>query len=127
MAQTPLDGSPRHVLVIVEDPALGELLLEALEDAGHSGEVTNGDPAEISEIAAVRSNFDAAIVDLDTRARSGATIVGILRALCPSMTVIALLPCGGLSVKDRSIPFHVSVEKPARLRSLLVALTLSPP
>jgi hypothetical protein len=97
------------VLVVVEDPQLAELLLEALADAGHTG-VTGGDPALC----------DAAIVDFDTRARDGAATVELLRRCAPATTVVALLPCGGLP--GRSIPCDLSFEKPARLRSVLAAL-----
>ncbi len=96
-------------------------MLEALTDAGHTGELASGEnlPALLLE-----RRFDAAIVDLDTRARDGAAIVELLRRCSPDTTVVALLPCGGLP-RAEPIPYHLSLEKPARLQSVLSALAVS--
>jgi DNA-binding NtrC family response regulator len=108
----------RHVVVIVEDAQLAELLLDALHDAGHTGEV-----ATAGDLAALERNFDAAIVDLDTRARNGSSTVALLRQGWPRVTVIALLPCGGLPPGHDPVPYHLSLEKPARLQALMAALS----
>jgi DNA-binding NtrC family response regulator len=111
------------VLVLVEDGALTELLLDALADAGYRGEVAAG-PAE-AETALGRTAFHAAIVDLDTRARQGAELVRLVRRTAPSTVVIALLPCGGLPEAQSVPPYHVAIEKPARLGALISALAMS--
>jgi DNA-binding NtrC family response regulator len=111
--------SHRHVLILVEDPQLADLLLDALTDAGHTGELAT---AESLPALLLEQRFDAAIVDLDTRARDGATIVELLRRASPETTVVALLPCGGL---PQAVPYHLSLEKPARLGAVLSALAVS--
>lgn len=113
--------SPRHVVVIVEDPQLADLMLDALTEAGHYGELAT---SESLPALLVGKRFDAAIVDLDTRARDGAATVELLRRCSPETTVVALLPCGGLTRKD-AIPYHLSLEKPARLQAVLSALAVS--
>jgi hypothetical protein len=121
MAGTSLLNAPsRRVLLAVEDVALGELLLEALDEAGHRGELVLDEESLITAVAG--ADFDAAIVDLDTRGRRGAGWIGLLRARCPTTTLIALLPCGGLRPGEPAAPYHLSVEKPARLQALLTAL-----
>jgi DNA-binding NtrC family response regulator len=112
--------SARRVLVVVEDAQLAELLGDALADAGHECQLVQ---ASAGLRAALRQrSFDAAIVDLDSRARDGAELVGLLRAEAPHTTVIALLPCGGLLPLQPRIPYHLALEKPARLQALLAAL-----
>jgi ActR/RegA family two-component response regulator len=100
----------KRVLLIVEDAGLSELLAEALRDAGHT-------PVLDEDSRAV----DAAIVDLDTRARNGAAVIAELRERMPDATLIALLPCGGLPT---GIPVgaHRAIEKPARLQAVLSAV-----
>ncbi len=117
-----MDLPPRHVLVVVEDPQLADLLLDALCEAGHTAELASNEslPALLLE-----QTFDAAIVDLDTRARDGAATVALLRSCAPQVTVVALLPCGGVPPGGDPIPFHLALEKPARLRAVLSALAAS--
>jgi DNA-binding NtrC family response regulator len=112
-----------NVLVLVEDAALTELLLDALADAGHRAQVAAG-PREV-EAALGRVPFHAAIIDLDTRARNGPELVRIVRRVAPSTVVIALLPCGGLPLTQAPPPYHLAIEKPARLGALLSALAMS--
>jgi ActR/RegA family two-component response regulator len=114
--------APRHVLIMVEDPQLADLLLDALCEAGHTAALATSEslPAVLAS-----ERFDAAIVDLDTRARDGAVSVGLLRDRAPQTTVLALLPCGGLPPGRNAVPYHLSVEKPARLRDVMTALAAS--
>jgi CheY-like chemotaxis protein len=111
----------RHVVLLIEDPQLAEVILDALTEAGHTGELATSEdlPALLLE-----KRFDAAIVDLDTRARDGAKTIALLRRSSPDTTVLALLPCGGLT-RGGAIPYHMSLEKPARLQAILTALALS--
>ncbi|HZS37488.1 MAG TPA: response regulator [Polyangia bacterium] len=118
-----IDGPPRRVLLVVDDPTLAELLVEALEDAGHAPVVTDG--LTTARAAFDRQPFDAAIVDLDTRARNGAEVVSFIREHSPATTVIALLPCGGMPGATRAIAYHMATEKPARLEALLSAIRVS--
>jgi DNA-binding NtrC family response regulator len=113
----------RRVLIVVEDVALAELLFELLRDAGHEAALAEGQ--EGLGQALDREAFDAVIVDLDTRSRSGPELVEAIRARAPATTVIALLPCGGLAPGHPKIPYHLAVEKPARLLTLLSALSVA--
>ena len=119
-----LDGSSRRVLVVVEDGALAELLLDALMDAGHAGELL-AEGADLRAAIGV-GQFDAVIIDLDTRARTGPELVALVREAAPRTTVIALLPCGGLPSNHPRLAYHLAVEKPARLGALLSALAAAP-
>jgi len=118
-------GSPpspvRHVLVVVEDRALGDVLCEALDGAGHVAAQAEDAAAALNAVS--DGEFDAVIVDLDTRARQGVALIAELRAHHPLLTVIALLPCGGVPAGAR-IPalHHVAIEKPARLSAIVSAV-----
>jgi CheY-like chemotaxis protein len=116
---------PAHnVLLLVEDDALIDLLLDALARAGHRGHVAATGPRQV-EAALGCAAFHAAIIDLDTRARNGGELVRIVRRRSPSTVVIALLPCGGLPRTQAPPPYHLAMEKPARLGTLLATLSMS--
>lgn len=100
------------------------MLAEALVDAGH--EATQVDDAASAQQALATQFFDAAIVDLDTRARQGGSLIAHLRATEPALTIIALLPCGGLAAPDRQPLYHLAIEKPARLSAVLSAVNVAP-
>jgi DNA-binding response OmpR family regulator len=111
----------RRVLLLMEDDAFAEMLRETLTEAGHSVEVDlrSDLPAMLA-----RGPFDAAVVDLDTRARDGGSLVDEIRERAPATTVIALLPCGGSrgAGEGAAAGCHVALEKPARLGALLAAV-----
>ena len=113
-------ATARAVLVVVEDRALSDVIAEALAEAGHI--VEQADDAAAAESAVTALRFDAAIVDLDTRARQGASLVAHFRATQPQLTVIALLPCGGLPASAQPPVYHLALEKPARIAALLSAV-----
>jgi DNA-binding response OmpR family regulator len=121
-ANLPQLDTGRRVLVVVDDPAMAELLAEALGEAGHQVETVDGLLAARSAVD--RAAFDAALVDLDTRARNGAEIVALIRCQAPAATVIAFTPCGGLRPNDEA-HYHLALEKPARLRAVLAAVAAS--
>jgi CheY-like chemotaxis protein len=112
----------RRVLVFVEDDALAELLDEALTTAGHDARLALTHDADR---LVADGGFDVAIVDLDTRARDGARLAARLRRAEPRITVVALLPCGGLPPSAAPVPYHLAVEKPARLAAVLSAVSAS--
>ena len=113
----------RKVLLVIEDRALSDVLAEALVDAGHVA-------LQVEDAAAARDayeqeGFDAAIVDLDTRARDGVRLIAELRIAYPATTVIALLPCGGLPSGTAPPQYHLAIEKPARLSAVLSAVSVA--
>ena len=111
----------RTVLLVIEDRALSDVLAEALVDAGHAA--TQVDDAAGAQEAVATQPFDAAIVDLDTRARDGVRLIARVRAAHPATTVIALLPCGGMPDGAGPPPYHLALEKPARLAAVLSAVS----
>jgi len=110
----------RTVLLVIEDRALSDVLSEALVDAGHVA--TQVDDVPSARAALSGHSFDAAIVDLDTRARDGVALIARLRIEHPATTVIALLPCGGLPDGAAPPAYHLAIEKPARLAAILTAV-----
>jgi DNA-binding NtrC family response regulator len=116
-------GEWRKVLLIIEDRALSDVLAEALVEAGHIA--TQVEDTASAQNALVTKQFDAAIVDLDTRARDGVNLIAHLRTTNPALTVIALLPCGGLPGSAVQPPYHLAIEKPARLAAVLSAVNVA--
>lgn len=114
----------RRVLVVVEDPGLGEMLLDALGEAGHRAELAADEAAVRAALA--RPAFDAALVDLERCERDGPRLVALLKAHSPSTKVIALLPFGGLPPNQPAVPFDAGIEKPGLLLALLSALAAAP-
>lgn len=111
------------MLLVIEDRALSDVLAEALVEAGHGA--TQVEDAASALGAFGSQTFDAAIVDLDTRAREGVSLIAHLRAEQPALTVIALLPCGGLPASARQPLYHLAIEKPARLSAVLSAVNVA--
>ncbi len=116
-------GEWRNVLLVIEDRALSDVLAEALIDAGHVA--TQVDDTRAARQALAADPFDAIIVDLDTRARDGVQLIAQVRALHPPITVIALLPCGGLPNGSGHPAYHLAIEKPARLAAILSAVNVA--
>jgi len=114
-------SSPRRLLIVAEDAGLAELLTELAGDAGYEPEVVGGSEALAGALA--RGSWDAAIVDLELRARNGVALVQAIRARAPSATVIAPLPFGGLPTGHARIDCQLAVEKPGRQVTLLAALS----
>ncbi|HXU68895.1 MAG TPA: response regulator [Polyangia bacterium] len=111
----------RTVLLVIEDRALSDVLAEALVDGGHA--IAQVDDSDAAVRALDERAFDAAIVDLDTRARDGVRLIARVRAAHPATTVIALLPCGGMPDGAGPPPYHLALEKPARLAAVLSAVS----
>lgn len=118
-----VSGAWRRVLLVIEDRSLSDVLSEALVEAGHGA--TQVEDAATARAALATRPFDAAIVDLDTRAREGAHLIACLRAEQPGLTIIALLPCGGLCGGSGPPLYHLAIEKPARLSAVLSAVNVA--
>jgi DNA-binding response OmpR family regulator len=115
----------RRVLLALDDPAYGELIADALTEAGHQPSLADEPGALGARLAA--QPFDVAVIDLDTRARNGASLIAAVREASPDTTVIALLPCGGRVRSPGPLRYHIAIEKPTRLASLLLAIAISRP
>jgi DNA-binding response OmpR family regulator len=116
-------STARRVILLVEEESLADLLRETLEEAGHACRIA---ASENDQFLDDKSIFDAAIVDLDTRARRGRSILATLRQARPELFLIALLPCGGLDRSGAKIECDLALEKPARLARLLRAIDEAP-
>ncbi|HEY1586946.1 MAG TPA: response regulator [Polyangia bacterium] len=123
LPSTLIEGRWRTVLLVIEDRALSDVLTEALVEAGHVAVQAEDVPSAHQAVG--KQRFDVVIVDLDTRARDGGSLIAHLRAHHPELTVIALLPCGGLATSARPPLYHLAIEKPARLSAVLSAVNVA--
>lgn len=117
------EAEPRRVLLVIEDASLSDVLAEALVDAGH--QAVQVEAVSAAEAVLREQPFDALIVDLDTRARDGLAFLSRLRTTRPALTVIALLPCGGLMPPVPQPAYHLAIEKPAKLAAVLSAVRVA--
>ena len=73
-----------------------------------------------------RSRFDAAIVDLDTRARDGGSLIAHLRAhAAGSSRSSRCCRAAGCPRRGATPLYHLAIEKPARLAALLSAVNVA--
>lgn len=78
-----------HLLVVDANTAFATMIKQALEDQGDYGVSVVGSAAEAIDLAA-RTLFDLAIVDMELPDVSGADAIRGLRAICPTLAVIAI-------------------------------------
>jgi DNA-binding NtrC family response regulator len=123
MAMSRSERTARSVLLVIEERALSDVLAEALVEAGHVA--TQVEDAASALRAVGEQRFDTVIVDMDTRARDGGNLIAHLRSHHPALTVIALLPCGGLPASAGQPLHHLAIEKPARLAAVLSAVNVA--
>jgi DNA-binding response OmpR family regulator len=110
----------RWVLVVVDDVSLGELLAETLLEAGHVAQLAR--PEELLEEEIDGGTFEVAIIDLNLPVHVGAKLVTKVRREAPATAVIALLPCGATAEEFNGMHYHLAIETPARLRTVLTAV-----
>lgn len=118
-------SASRHVLLLVEDDAMADLLVDALLEAGH--QVQLGTPLELVRGEIDCDSFHVAIVDLDSWERHGSIAIARLREAAAQITIIALLPCGGLGSDFAGVRYDLALEKPARIHALLAAVRSTGP
>lgn len=107
------------VVVVADDPALTELLVEAIVERGHVAHAVS-DAAHVAGLLRVFA-CDAVVIDVDILRRERPSIVDTVRTLAPKARLIALLPCGGLPAMEW-LDSDFKLEKPHLLRQLVAAL-----
>jgi DNA-binding response OmpR family regulator len=110
----------RWILVVVDDVSLGELLAETLLEAGHIAQIAR--PDELLDGETDGATYEIAIIDLNLRMHLGAQLISKVRREAPDTAVIALLPCGATAEEFNGMHYHLAIEMPARLRTLLAAV-----
>ncbi len=111
-----------RILVIDDDPVIGLLFKEALEELGHSV-VTAADGAQGLEFVE-RLNFDQIFLDLKMPKMDGTELLGLIRNIKPGVpvTIITGYPTGELM--ERALehgPFHV-MKKPFSSEDIAAAI-----
>ncbi len=76
---------PRHILVVDDDPAIGQMLTKALARHGFAVDATTSAEEALEKCGKV--SYDAALVDLVMPGRDGADLSGTLRRLFPGLPI----------------------------------------
>lgn len=112
----------RTVLVVEDDPAARELLVEMLYLWGYDPVPVGS--AEEAEYVARRRRFDAAIVDVVLPGKSGTALMSQLRERFPEAVLIgtSALCDGGVARRCKGLGADLFLGKPLRPEELAQAL-----
>jgi DNA-binding response OmpR family regulator len=112
------------VLLIEDDAAMRALLHDVLQRAGHRV-ITCVDDGDVMDIAD-REPARAVILDKAVPDADGLTLLTRLRTRLPDVPVVFISPLGGSGVAQeaRRRGAHRCLEKPFRLESVLLALSI---
>lgn len=121
------DGGGLDVLVSSPFGQLCDRLVDLVREQDGVGRVAAVGTAEEAVRLAVTEPFDAILLDLDGQGREGLRALGLLRAICPVTTILALACDAGLEARERCAQLGADalVDKPGelqRLSSLLAGL-----
>jgi CheY-like chemotaxis protein len=107
-----------RILVVEDDPLLGELLAELLETMGHA--VCGVESTEGGAVAAaIRGKPDLLIIDAGLRDGSG---ISAVEQICDSGFIPHVFVSGDISRIKASRPAAVAVQKPFREFDLIRAI-----
>lgn len=114
------------VLVVEDDPANRELLVEMLSMWGY--EPIPVGSAEEAEFAARRKQLSAAIVDVFLPGRSGTTLMSKLRERFPDAVLIGISALGDSAIarKLKGLGANLFIAKPIVAETLSAALRSKP-
>ncbi|EPR37258.1 histidine kinase [Desulfovibrio sp. X2] len=109
----------KDVLVADPEPRVRELLVEALEQAGHSVDVADTGPAAVSLLAECR--YQLAVVDAAMPAAGEVPLLRAVRAAAPEMPVVALTSLSDPDSIEQAMRLGAlkCVRKPFKVQGLL--------
>ena len=114
--------SPRAVLVVDDDVAMGEMVVSLLDDHGIDAECVGSADAALAAVE--RREFDAVLSDIRMPGRTGLELLGELRERCPDVPVVLMTAFGSIDsavAAMRGGAFHY-VTKPFKREEVLVVL-----
>ncbi len=103
-----------EILVVDDEPMVGELMTRVLADAGHRVRTTT-DPHEALRLAASEC-FDLVVTDRSMPLMNGEGLASAIKATCPSTRILLVTGSGGDEVTAGNI--DGVVEKPFTPESL---------
>jgi len=114
---------PLRLLVIDDDPLVGQSLHYVLQNEGHSVAVADAGQAGIDAFAAAHRGdepFDLVMTDLGMPYVDGRAVAAAVKALSPSTPVVLLTGWGQRLSTEQSIPANVDrlLSKPPKLPDL---------
>lgn len=116
-----------HLLVIDDDPLVGQSLSHVLQGEGHRVRIVDGGQAGIDAFRAAQREgqpFDLVMTDLGMPYVDGRAVAAAVKASSPTTPVLLLTGWGQRLTTEQSIPPHVDMllSKPPKLLELRRAL-----
>ena len=110
------------VLIVDDDPAMGEMLATMLGDAGYRTTVADSAPAAADIVAG--SEFDAVLSDIKMPGGTGIDLVGRLRDMRPELPVVLMTAFGSIdsAVEAMRAGAFDYVTKPFKRDEILVVM-----
>lgn len=111
-----------HVLIVDDDPAMGEMLASMLGEAGYQTDTASSAP-EAAEVAAT-TDFDVVLSDIKMPGGSGIDLVGQMRDLRPETPVVLMTAFGSIdsAVEAMQAGAFDYVTKPFKRDEILVVM-----
>lgn len=110
-----------RVLVVDDDPSIGEIIAEYLGDEGHTVAIASGGVEALE--AFLRGTFDAVVTDRDMPDLDGAQLARLLKARNPALPIV-MVTAHANWLRDGELPAGVDalIGKPFDPDSLVSAL-----
>jgi len=113
--------TPRHILLVDDEPMIAETVKMLLEVDGHRVETAKD--AEEALAGFARNKFDLIISDYMMPGMKGDAMAARMRVLAPDQAIVFLTAHGGLVEGTLRIPNAKIVSKPFTLATLREAIT----
>jgi signal transduction histidine kinase/ActR/RegA family two-component response regulator len=118
---------PLQLLVIDDDPLVGQSLLHVLSHEGHAVTTADGGQAGIDAFAAAFKQgrpFDVVMTDLGMPYVDGRAVAAAVKGMSPRTPVLLLTGWGQRLSTEQTVPEHVDrlLSKPPKLAELSAAL-----
>ena len=112
------------ILYVEDEPAISELALVALEDAGYAVAVFASGAEAITDIDARAADFAALVTDIDLGALpNGWEVARHAREVAPNLPVIYVSGGSAGDWPAQGVPGSVMLTKPYALAQLVVAVS----
>ena len=116
--------SPRHVLVVDDEPLIRWSVAESLSDLGYDVEQAADAESALRIVTTTHQPFDVVVLDLRLPDMSDLSLLGTLRQLLPSAALILMTAFGTPEIMDDAASMGASIiSKPFELDELTQLVT----
>ncbi|MGY4432795.1 DNA-binding response OmpR family regulator [Bradyrhizobium sp. F1.13.1] len=115
---------PVRILVVEDESAIQQLVLEALTDGGFEAEITCSGEEALSRFREGRSGYRALLTDIGIGAGpNGWVLARKIREIDPDFPVVYMTGGHSEEWKSQGVPNSILVEKPFATAQLITAIS----